>query len=192
MSGRKVPHNMISMSGQPAQPVVIDRVGMPALMVNSKSRLQIGGVDRIRGDIDIIPSLYMSDGTGKGGYKEREFSQWFQVSVKPHRDLVAGYIPQHTIRGAEFGAHAAASGIDPQLLSSRVDNLQTDDSIVAYQNPRTKRYQGSQMSSFGTESSGQTVEAFNMRQHNNFSTTGRSNETYVKYGTDIEVGSTGI
>ena len=169
--GRSIPTNMISLDGQPSQPVIIDRVGMPALMVNAKSRLQIGGVDRIRGDIDIVPSLYMSDGIGKGGYKEREFSKWFQVSVKPHRDLVSGYIPQHTIRGAEFGAHAAASGIDPQLLSTRVDNIDTARAIVDFRDP-TAIY--SAMPTFGS------------------SMGGRQNATEVRYGTDIAVDSYGI
>ena len=77
----------VSIAGQPSQPIIIDRLPMQALAVNSKSR-NLYGADFIRGDLMIIPDLYMSDGDCEHqSYKEKEFSKHFQVSVKPRRDL---------------------------------------------------------------------------------------------------------
>jgi len=174
-SGRAVPSNMISLNGQAAQSVVIDRVAHPVLMVNSKSRLQLGGVDRIRGDVDVTPWLYMPDGSRRA----EELGKHFQVSVKPHRDLVSGYIPQHNKRDQFFGAHIAASGIETDLMSAKIAGSPPVD------------YVGS-LPTFGPDGRGPSVEAFDMRQSNNSSTMGRSNATSVRFGTDIDVGSYGI
>ena len=172
---RGVPSNMISMSGQPAQSFVIDRVAHPVLMVNSKSRLQLGGVDRIRGDVDVTPWLYMPDGSRRA----EELGKHFQVSAKPHRDLVSGYIPQHNKRDEFFGAHIAASGIETDLMAPKIAGSPPVDYVAS-------------LPTFGPDGRGPSVEAFNMRQSNNSSTMGRSNATSVRYGTDIDVGSYGI
>jgi len=166
----QLPQNMMSLGGQPAQPIVIDRVGMPALAVNSKSRLLMGA-DFIRGDIEIVPSLYMSD-DGCGGFKGTEYPKWFQVSVKPSRDLRAGYLRQDVLRGAEGTVNAAASGIPNSLFFDKTDNLNSAKSIVNYNSPDTRM---SSMATFGTDSS-----------------VGRSNSSGVRYGTDIGVGSYGL
>ena len=175
-----VPNNMISMNGQPAQPFVIDRVAHPALMVNSKSRLQLGGVDRIRGDLEIVPWPYNNGGKGGdcGNRRSDELSSWFQVSVKPHRDLVSGYIPEHNKRNQFFGAHIAASGVETDLMDYELTMIDPE----SYAAP---------VPTFGPDGTGNTMEAFDMRNSNNSSTMGRSNATSVRYGTDINVGSYG-
>jgi len=167
MSTTPMPKDMITIAGN-TQPVLIDRMAMPALTVNSKSRLQLGGVDRIRGDIEIIPSLYMSDScssTCNDSYKEREYNQWFQVSVKPSRDLVAGYIGQHNMRGKEAEKDLYAVGV-PQI----------------FKNNRLLEFPGT---GFGTE------EGTNGVSMTGYGVQGRDNAMTVGYGTDIEVASRG-
>ena len=63
--------------GADAQPVIYDRL----IYSNIKSRLR-GQGDYIRGDLLITPDNYKCDGGGHPG--------WFQVSVKPNRDLNMG------------------------------------------------------------------------------------------------------
>lgn len=63
--------------GADAQPVIYDRL----IYSNIRSRLR-GQGDYIRGDLLITPDNYKCDGGGHPG--------WFQVSVKPNRDLNMG------------------------------------------------------------------------------------------------------
>lgn len=63
--------------GSDSQPVIFDRL----IYSNIRSRLR-GQGDYIRGDLLITPDNYKCDGGGHPG--------WFQVSVKPNRDLNMG------------------------------------------------------------------------------------------------------
>lgn len=97
---------MISLAGQPAQPVVIDRT-TSSMYSNIKSPTQRGGVDRIRGDLHIVPDSYKNGCGGNG---------WFQVSAKPGRDTAFGYLQQHMLLEDEFVEFVDASGIDTDLF----------------------------------------------------------------------------
>lgn len=66
----------INVMGTESQPVVYDRL----MYSNMRSRLR-GQGDYIRGDVQIVPDNY------KAGYQH---NNWFQVSVKPERDLNPG------------------------------------------------------------------------------------------------------
>lgn len=66
----------INLLGTETQPVVYDRL----MFSNQRSRLR-GQGDYIRGDLQITPDNY------KAGYQH---NNWFQVSVKPERDLNPG------------------------------------------------------------------------------------------------------
>jgi hypothetical protein len=106
---------MMSMYGkkdnQFFQPVIKDNL----MFSNQKSRLR-GLGDPIRGDLRIAPDNYKT--YGKDGCKEgydgsQGHNKWFQVSVKPNRDLNPGYITQHNIRGKEVDEILAAVGLEP-------------------------------------------------------------------------------
>jgi hypothetical protein len=66
----------INLMGTESQPVIYDRL----MYSNMRSRLR-GQGDYIRGDLQIVPDNY------KAGYQH---NNWFQVSVKPERDLNPG------------------------------------------------------------------------------------------------------
>lgn len=67
----------VNLMGTDSQPVIYDRL----MYSNIKSRLR-GQGDYIRGDLLITPDNYKCNGGGHPG--------WFQVSVKPNRDLNMG------------------------------------------------------------------------------------------------------
>lgn len=75
----ELPSDMCTVNnmGSDAQPVIFDRL----IYSNIRSRLR-GQGDYIRGDLLITPDNYKCDGGGHPG--------WFQVSVKPNRDLNMG------------------------------------------------------------------------------------------------------
>ena len=93
----------VSMNGQPSQPVMVDRLMWSSI----KSRYQRGGVDRFRGDLLIVPTPYRKDG----------IKDWFQTSVYPSVDLVAGYARQHNESGRENDEKTAALGIQCNMLN---------------------------------------------------------------------------
>jgi hypothetical protein len=66
----------VDILGSESQPVIYDRL----VYSNMRSRLR-GQGDYIRGDLKITPDQYRDDSGRKG---------WFQVSVKPERDLNPG------------------------------------------------------------------------------------------------------
>lgn len=69
----------VNVFGSETQPVVYDRL----MFSNIRSRLR-GAGDYIRGDLAIVPDNY------KPGNSADKHDNWFQVSVKPERDLNAG------------------------------------------------------------------------------------------------------
>ena len=166
-SQQKLPTNMMSLGGQPAQPVVIDRVSMQALAVNGKSRLR-GLGDPFRGDLKIVPPHYMSD--GNGGFKEREYTKHFQVSVKPNRDLNPGYLSIHNISGAEHSVAIASTGVESQLFDDKSDNLESAKAIVGHRAPNAHQ---TSLATFGP------------------TMMGRQNATTVRNGSGIEVDTSG-
>lgn len=89
----------VNMLGQESQPVVYDRV----MYSNARSRLR-GYGDYIRGDLQIAPDSYKPNG---GGHP-----QWFQVSVKPERDLNAGCMEHLGGRKEEISLGLAEADID--------------------------------------------------------------------------------
>lgn len=93
----------VSMNGQPQQPVMVDRM----MWAPIKSRLQRGGVDRIRGDLSIVPESYKSDG----------IYNWFTVNPSIHTDLTTGYIVQHNKSGKENAERTSALGLQCNLLN---------------------------------------------------------------------------
>ena len=97
----------VSLSGQPQQPVIVDR----KMWSSTKSRLQSCGVDRIRGDLPIVPDTY----------KVNNRDNW-NFYPKPSRDLAASYITQHNRAGAENDARAAALGIQCNLMGDDFAN----------------------------------------------------------------------
>lgn len=108
---------MVSMYGkkdnQFYQPVTIDRL----MFSNQKSRLR-GLGDPIRGDLRIAPDNYKTYGKDgcegyDGGSCGNSHNKWFQVSVKPNRDLNPGYIAQHNVRGKEVDEILSAVGLEP-------------------------------------------------------------------------------
>jgi hypothetical protein len=167
--GNSLPSDMMSLAGEPAQPVIADR----KMYANIKSKYRRNPSDPFRGDIKVIPTGYMSDGDGKLSYKEKELGKWFQVTPTPSVDLTSGYIDQHTERGAEFIANAEATGLDPNIFETRSDNRDIAKALVRHRNrDENNRPSVVEFGSSNFESSSRPVS--------------------VKYGTDIEVGSYGV
>lgn len=165
--GNNLPQDMMSLSGEPAQPVIHDR----KMFSNIKSRYRRNTPDYIRGDVKLVPALYMSD--GDGSTKEKAYNSWFQVAPNPSVDLVSGYIDQHTMRGAEFLANAEASGLDPDLFQTSADNIDISNAVVRHQN-KDEHQRGNSIG-FGSSN----MEA-------------ASKPITVRYGTDIDVDSRGV
>ena len=82
----------INIMGSESQPVIYDRL----MYSNMRSRLR-GQGDYIRGDLKITPDNYKS-GCG---------NNWFQVSVKPERDLNPGAMEQLFGRSEELNLSVA-------------------------------------------------------------------------------------
>ena len=78
----------INIMGTESQPVIYDRL----MYSNMRSRLR-GQGDYIRGDLQIVPDNY------KAG---NQHNNWFQVSVKPERDLNPGAMEQLFGRSEEL------------------------------------------------------------------------------------------
>lgn len=163
----ELPQDMMSLSGEPAQPIIVDR----KMFSNIKSRYRRNQGDYIRGDLKPVPALYMSDGDGSA--KEKAYNSWFQVAPNPSVDLISGYIDQHQQRGAEFLANAEASGLDPDLFETSTDNIDTANALIRHKN-RDEYNRGSSVG-FGSS---------NMET--------ASKPIMVRYGTDIDVGSRGV
>jgi hypothetical protein len=89
----------VNMLGSESQPVIYDRV----MYSNIRSRLR-GQGDYIRGDLMIAPDNYKPNG---GGHP-----QWFQVSVKPERDLNSGCMEHLFGRKEEIALGLAEADID--------------------------------------------------------------------------------
>lgn len=89
----------VNMLGSESQPVIYDRV----MYSNIRSRLR-GQGDYIRGDLMIAPDNYKPGG---GGHP-----QWFQVSVKPERDLNSGCMEHLFGRKEEIALGLAEADID--------------------------------------------------------------------------------
>ena len=89
----------VNMLGTESQPVIYDRV----MYSNIRSRLR-GQGDYIRGDLMIAPDNYKP---GCGGHP-----QWFQVSVKPERDLNPGAMEHLFGRSEELSLGLAQADVD--------------------------------------------------------------------------------
>ena len=89
----------VNMLGTESQPVIYDRV----MYSNIRSRLR-GQGDYIRGDLMIAPDNYKP---GSGGHP-----QWFQVSVKPERDLNPGAMEHLFGRSEELSLGLAQADVD--------------------------------------------------------------------------------
>jgi hypothetical protein len=89
----------VNMLGTESQPVIYDRV----MYSNIRSRLR-GQGDYIRGDLMIAPDNYKP---GSGGHP-----QWFQVSVKPERDLNPGAMEHLFGRSEELSLGLANADVD--------------------------------------------------------------------------------
>lgn len=89
----------VNMLGTESQPVMFDRV----MFSNIRSRLR-GKGDYIRGDLMIAPDNYKP---GSGGHP-----QWFQVSVKPERDLNPGAMEHLFGRSEEISLGLSQADVD--------------------------------------------------------------------------------
>ena len=106
---KPLPRDMTNSSnigmGDMVQPIITPRV----MWSNVKSRLQSGGVDRIRGDVPIVANKYKSD---------PEYRKWFEPSVHMNIDLAKGYISDHNASGKENDFAVAALGLKCGMLNS--------------------------------------------------------------------------
>jgi hypothetical protein len=127
---------MVSMYGkkdnQFYQPVIKDNL----MYSNQKSRLR-GLGDPIRGDLRIAPDNYKTygkDGCGDSDSWTDRHNKWFQVSVKPNRDLNPGYIAQHNIRGKEVDEILAAVGLEPAepLTNARATKGRDEEISISF------------------------------------------------------------
>lgn len=176
----QAPNGMMSLNGQPAQPIIHDR----KMYSNLKSRLS-GQGDPIRGDLKIVPNLYMSDG-GSPSFKEKEFSKHFQVSVKPSRDLRSGYIDYHNDKGNEFNLNAYANGIVPNMYDTKNDNVEVSLAASKYKKADEKQ-RPSMIPSFGGKDS--SIEKFTLPRYMQ----GRSNDVVIEHGGEtVNIGNYGL
>jgi hypothetical protein len=112
------------------QPVIKDNL----MYSNIKSRLR-GLGDPIRGDLRITPDNYKTYGKDgceglDGGSCGNSHNKWFQVSVKPNRDLNPGYIAQHNVRGKEVDEILATVGLEPsEHLTNAIATKGRDEEI---------------------------------------------------------------
>lgn len=127
---------MVSMYGkkdnQFHQPVIKDNL----MWSNIKSRLR-GLGDPIRGDLRITPDNYKTygeDGCTTSDSWTDSHNKWFQVSVKPNRDLNPGYIAQHNVRGKEVDEILAAVGLEPaeSLTNARATKGRDEEISISF------------------------------------------------------------